>query len=54
MERFRAWFFDSAFIEKVFKCLKTFAIGNDCVQRCHVHGENKFVLAGEIVITENF
>ena len=41
-ERFRAWFFDSALIEKVFKCLKTFAIGNDCVQRCNVQGENKF------------
>ena len=47
-ERFRAWFFDSALIEKVFKFLKTFAIGNDCVQRCSAHGENKFVLAGEL------
>ena len=32
-ERFRAWFFDSALIEKVFKCLKSFAIVNDCVYR---------------------
>ena len=38
----------------MFKCLKTFAIGNDCVQRCYVHGENKFFLAGEIEIAENF
>ena len=34
----------------MFKC---FAIGNDCVQRYNVHGENKFVLAGEIEIAEN-
>ena len=53
-ERFGAWFFDSALIEKVFECLKTFAIGNDCLQRCNVPGENKFVLAGEIEIAEIF
>ena len=45
---------NSALIEKVFKCLKIFAIGNDCAPRCNVHGENKFVLTGEIEIAENF
>ena len=39
-------------MEKVFKCLKTFAIWNDCVKRCNVYGENQFVLAGEIEIAE--
>jgi len=41
-------------IKKVFERLEAFIVGNYRVQRHYVHGENDFVLAGEIESTENF
>ena len=37
----------------MFEGLETFFIGNDCIKRCNIHSENKFVLAKEIKVTKN-
>ena len=37
----------------MFECPETFLIGNDCIKRCNIHSENKFVLAKEIKVTKN-
>ena len=41
-------------IEKMFMGPETFIVGNDSIKRFNVHCENKFVLAKEIQVTENF
>ena len=41
-------------IEKMFEGPETFVIRNDSIKRCNICSENKFVLAKEIKVTENF
>ena len=41
-------------IEKMFEGPETFVIGNDSIQRCYIHSENKFVMAEETKVTKNF
>ena len=38
----------------MFEGPETFVIGNDSIKRCNICSENKFVLAKEIKVTENF
>ena len=37
----------------MFEGPETFVIENDCIKRCNIHCENKFVLVKEIKVTKN-
>ena len=41
-------------IEEMFDGPETFVIGNDSLENCYIHSENKFVLAEETKFTKNF
>ena len=41
-------------MEKMFEGPETFVIGNDSLEICYIHSENKFVLAEETKATKNF
>ena len=38
----------------MFEGPETFVVGNNSIKRCNIHSENKFVLAKEIKVTNNF
>ena len=45
---------NNVLIGKMFEGPETFVIGNDCIKRCDIHSENKFVSAKEIKFAKNF
>ena len=45
---------NNVLIEKMFEGPETFVVGNDCVKRCDVHSEKKFVSAKKTKFAKNF
>ena len=41
-------------MEKLFEGPETFVIGNDSLESCYIHSENKFVSAEETKVAKNF